>query len=73
MEKDELRRRIDEAMGKLTDAHRTVLVLHEFDGLEYKEIAKKVGISIGTVMSRLFYARRRLATLLQGLKRERSE
>lgn len=62
LETEELRRRIDEAMGKLTDAHRTVLVLHEFEGLEYKEIAKRVGISIGTVMSRLFYARRRLAT-----------
>jgi DNA-directed RNA polymerase specialized sigma24 family protein len=34
-------------MGKLTDAHRTVLVLHEFQGMEYKEIAQKVGISIG--------------------------
>jgi RNA polymerase sigma-70 factor (ECF subfamily) len=73
LEKDELRIRIDEAMGKLTDAHRAVLVMHEFEGMEYKEIAKKVGISIGTVMSRLFYARRRLATLLHGLKRERSE
>jgi DNA-directed RNA polymerase specialized sigma24 family protein len=41
--------------------------------LEYKEIAQRVGISIGTVMSRLFYARRRLAFLLQSLKRERSE
>ena len=71
LEKEELRRRIDEAMGKLTEAHRTVLVLHEFQGLEYKEIARKMGISIGTVMSRLFYARRRMATLLQGLKRER--
>lgn len=73
LEKDELRKRIDSAMEKLSDAHRTVLVLHEFEGLEYKEIARRVGISIGTVMSRLFYARRRLATLLQGLKRERSE
>jgi RNA polymerase sigma-70 factor (ECF subfamily) len=73
LEQDELRRRIDEALGKLTDAHRTVVVLHEFEGLEYKEIAKHVGISIGTVMSRLFYARRRLAFLLQSLKRERSE
>ncbi len=71
LEKEELRIRIDEAMGKLTEAHRTVLVLHEFQGLEYKEIARKVGISIGTVMSRLFYARRRMASLLQGLKRER--
>jgi RNA polymerase sigma-70 factor, ECF subfamily len=73
IEKDELRLRIDEAMGKLTDAHRTVLVLHEFEGLEYKEIAKRVGISIGTVMSRLFYARRKLASYLQGLKKERIE
>jgi RNA polymerase sigma-70 factor (ECF subfamily) len=73
LESEEVRRRIDEALGKLTDAHRTVVVMHEFEGLEYKEIAKRVGISIGTVMSRLFYARRRLATLLQGLKRERSE
>jgi RNA polymerase sigma-70 factor (ECF subfamily) len=73
LEKDELRKRIDQAMSKLTDAHRTVLVLHEFQGLEYKEIAKRVGISIGTVMSRLFYARRRMASLLQGLRRERNE
>ena len=73
LESEEVRRRLDEAMGKLTDAHRTVLVMHEFEGLEYKEIAKRVGISIGTVMSRLFYARRRLASLLQSLKRERSE
>lgn len=73
LESEEIRRRIDEALGKLTDAHRTVLVMHEFEGLDYKEIAKRVGISIGTVMSRLFYARRRLATLLQSLKRERLE
>ncbi len=73
LEQTELRQRIDEAMSKLSEAHRTVLVLHEFDGLEYKDVAKRVGISIGTVMSRLFYARRRLATLLQGLRRERIE
>ncbi len=73
LEKEELRRRIDDALGKLTEAHRTVVILHEFEGLEYKEIAKRVGISIGTVMSRLFYARRRLAGLLQSLKRERSQ
>ncbi len=71
LEHTELRKRIDEALSKLSDAHRTVLMLHEFEGLEYKDVAKRVGISIGTVMSRLFYARRRLATLLQGLKRER--
>ena len=73
LEKTELRRRIDEAMSKLTDAHRAVLIMHEFDGLQYKEIADRIGISIGTVMSRLFYARRRLASLLQSLRRERTE
>ncbi|MBN8249673.1 MAG: sigma-70 family RNA polymerase sigma factor [Verrucomicrobia bacterium] len=73
LEKTELRRRIDDAMSKLTEAHRVVLVMHEFEGLQYKEIADRIGISIGTVMSRLFYARRRLASLLQSLRRERSE
>jgi RNA polymerase sigma-70 factor (ECF subfamily) len=73
LERGELRRRIDEALGKLTEAHRTVVVMHEFEGLQYKEIADRIGVSIGTVMSRLFYARRRLATLLHTLRRERSE
>ena len=68
LERGELRQKIDEALGKLSDEHRTVLVLHEFQEMEYKEIAKTVGISIGTVMSRLFYARRKMAVLLAGLK-----
>jgi RNA polymerase sigma-70 factor (ECF subfamily) len=68
LERGELRKRIDEAMAKLSNEHRTVLVLHEFEELEYKEIAKVMGCSIGTIMSRLFYARRRLASLLQDLK-----
>ena len=71
LEQTEIRKRIDEAMNKLTPAHRAVLMLHEFEGLQYKEIADRIGVSIGTVMSRLFYARRRLATLLHGLRRER--
>lgn len=71
MERSELRRRIDEAMQKLSDAHRTVLILHEFEELEYKQIAIVMGCSIGTVMSRLFYARRRMASLLAGLKKEK--
>ena len=68
LERGELRQKIDEALGKLSEEHRTVLVLHEFQEMEYKEIAKTVGISIGTVMSRLFYARRKMAVLLAGLK-----
>ena len=70
LERGELRARIDEAMKKLSHEHRTVLVLCEFEELEYKEIAKVMGCSIGTIMSRLFYARRRLAALLADLKRK---
>jgi RNA polymerase sigma-70 factor (ECF subfamily) len=71
LERSELRARIDRAMGQLTEKHRTVLVLHEFEGLEYKEIAKRMKCSIGTVMSRLFYARRRMAALMASWKKER--
>src|SRR5690242_7268913 len=70
LERGELRQRIDRALGQLSYEHRTVLVLHEFEEFEYKEIAKRMECSIGTVMSRLFYARRRIAVLLSGLKRE---
>jgi len=71
MERVELRKRIDQALTQLSDEHRTALVLHEFEDLEYKEIAKVMGCSIGTVMSRLFYARRRMAALLANLKSEK--
>jgi RNA polymerase sigma-70 factor (ECF subfamily) len=70
LERLELRARIEVAMKELSHAHRTVLVLHEFEQMEYKEIAKAMECSIGTVMSRLFYARRRLASLLSDLRGE---
>lgn len=71
LERAELQARIWEAMGRLSVAHRTVLILHEFEGMEYRKIAEIMGCSLGTVMSRLFYARRRLAALLADLKKER--
>jgi RNA polymerase sigma-70 factor (ECF subfamily) len=70
LERGELRKRIDAALEKLSHEHRTVLVLHEFEEMEYKEIAKTMGCSIGTIMSRLFYARRRMAALLADLNRK---
>jgi len=70
LEKTELRKKIDEALTKLSPEHRTVLVLHEFEDLEYKEIAKRMECSIGTVMSRLFYARRKMASLMAAFKRD---
>ncbi|MFO1512702.1 MAG: sigma-70 family RNA polymerase sigma factor [Verrucomicrobiota bacterium] len=69
LERAELRARIDRALSQLSEAHRTVLVLHEFEHMEYKTIAKTMNCSIGTVMSRLFYARRRMASLLQDLRK----
>jgi RNA polymerase sigma-70 factor (ECF subfamily) len=73
LERAELRKRIDQALSQLTYAHRTVLVLHEFEEMEYKEIARTMGCSIGTVMSRLFYARRKMAALLMDLKKAKDE
>ena len=70
LERSELRQRIDRALGQLSYEHRTVLILHEFEDLEYKEIAKRMQCSIGTVMSRLFYARRKMAALMASYKRE---
>ena len=71
LEREELKKRIDAALAKLSDNHRIVIVLYEFEQLEYQQIAEKMGTSIGTVMSRLFYARKRLASLLnETLKRD---
>ena len=51
LERGELRARIDAAMEQLSAAHRTVLVLHEFEQMVYKQIAETMGCSIGTVMA----------------------
>jgi RNA polymerase sigma-70 factor (ECF subfamily) len=61
----EIRARIDAAIVRLTPEHRAVITLREIDGMEYQEIADAMDCSIGTVMSRLFYARKKLQTLLR--------
>jgi len=61
----ELRERYLEALDTLSEKHKTVFVLHTVEGLAYKEIAATLEISIGTVMSRLHYARKHLQELLQ--------
>lgn len=53
-----------EAIQKLSEAHRTVFMLHAAEGLSYKEIADTLGLNMGTVMSRLFYARKHLQEML---------
>jgi RNA polymerase sigma-70 factor (ECF subfamily) len=64
-EADETRQRVQKAIAALAPNDREVLVLKEFEGLRYREIADLVGIPIGTVMSRLYTARRRLASALE--------
>lgn len=61
----ELRGKISEAMDKLSPEHREVVMLKDVQGLAYKEIAEVMDCTIGTVMSRLFYARKKLQTLLK--------
>jgi RNA polymerase sigma-70 factor (ECF subfamily) len=70
LERGELRKKIDGALALLSHEHRTALVLHEFEDMEYKEIARAMNCSIGTVMSRLFYARRKMAVLLASVRTE---
>jgi RNA polymerase sigma-70 factor (ECF subfamily) len=56
---------VRQAIRALPSDHRTVIILRELEGLSYKEIARVTGSSIGTVMSRLFYARKRLREILK--------
>lgn len=60
----DLRRVIDAALARLPIAQRQTFVLHVEGELTYREVADALGISIGTVMSRLFYARQKLKDLL---------
>ncbi|MCK4510435.1 sigma-70 family RNA polymerase sigma factor, partial [bacterium] len=61
----ELGEQIQKAVDALPEYHKSVFVLYEIEGMPYKEIADVVGCSIGTVMSRLHYARKKLRTMLE--------
>jgi RNA polymerase sigma-70 factor (ECF subfamily) len=61
----ELGRKIQEVLGELSEEHRAVITLREIDGLDYEEIAVAIGAPKGTVMSRIFYARKALQKALQ--------
>jgi len=63
--------RVQKAVLGLPDASRAVLVLREYEGLSYREIGETLGIPLGTVMSRLNYARNLLREELAPLMEER--
>ena len=64
-ENAELRKQLYTAIDRLPSHERETLVLREFEGLRYREIAELLGIPIGTVMSRLYSARKALAKTLR--------
>jgi RNA polymerase sigma-70 factor (ECF subfamily) len=65
----ELQKSLNDAMLKLSEEHRTVVVLHDVQGLPHDEIAKIMGCNPGTVRSRLFYARQQLQAWLSDLRK----
>jgi len=65
LSRKELGSRLQSVIDQLSDEHRAVITLREIDGLDYQEIADAVGIPRGTVMSRLFYARKALQKALK--------
>ncbi len=61
----ELAGKMSAALAQLPEKHRTILVLRELEGLSYEELAERLGIHKGTVMSRLFHARKKMQALLR--------
>jgi RNA polymerase sigma factor (sigma-70 family) len=56
----EIFEKLNAALQKLSEKHRTVVVMHDIEGIPHDRIAEIIGVSSGTVRSRLFYARRQL-------------
>jgi RNA polymerase sigma-70 factor, ECF subfamily len=61
----ELASKLQEALDTLPEKHRTILVLREVEGLSYDELSERLDIRKGTVMSRLFHARKKMQVALR--------
>lgn len=72
LEIEELGERLDLTLSTLSPEHREVLVLFADQDLTYEEISEKANIPIGTVMSRLFYARKKAKVQYDRLTRKES-
>ena len=64
MRRQEIAGRIQEALDALPPYHRGVILMREVEGLSYEEMAQAMGVSKGTIMSRLFHARQKLQRAL---------
>ncbi len=64
LEKTETANKLEDALKKLNFEKREVIILKEFEGKTYNEIAELLEIPVGSVMSRLFYARKELGKIL---------
>jgi RNA polymerase sigma-70 factor (ECF subfamily) len=60
----ELQEKLNAAMQRLSEPHRLVVTLHDVQGLPHEEVAKIMDCNVGTVRSRLFYARQQLQAYL---------
>jgi RNA polymerase sigma-70 factor, ECF subfamily len=60
MEQHETQRMVQDALNSLTEEHRTILILTEFQDLPYDKVAQIMGCSVGTVKSRMFRARQKI-------------
>ncbi|WFB35143.1 sigma-70 family RNA polymerase sigma factor [Kiritimatiellota bacterium B12222] len=63
----ELQKKLNAALQTLSEKHRMVVVLHDIQGLPHHEIGEIIGVSSGTVRSRLFYARKQLQAQLSDI------
>ncbi len=64
--RQQLHSQIESALAELPAYHRGVIVMREVQGMSYEEMAEAMGVSKGTIMSRLFHARRKLQKALLG-------
>ncbi len=70
LENEERSRILEKALEQLPETHRSVLVLYYYQDFQYAEIAETLGLSIGTVMSRLHHAKKKLEQVLTQYKED---
>ncbi|HSL87981.1 MAG TPA: sigma-70 family RNA polymerase sigma factor [Ignavibacteriaceae bacterium] len=65
LEEKEITEKLNNAIDSLNEIEREILILREFEGMCYRDISELLNIPEGTVMSRLYYARKKLSSLMK--------